>query len=83
MFMQLSPEVLEAQIRDVMEEIRPQFLMHGGNVDFVSFENGIVKVRLSGACDGCPSSTYSLKLLIENTLRKEVPQVLSVEEFLD
>ncbi len=79
----LSSEVLEAQICDVIEELRPQFLMHGGNIKFVSFSDGIVRVKLSGACDGCPSSLYSIKLLVENTLKKEVPQVISVEEVFE
>jgi Fe-S cluster biogenesis protein NfuA len=79
----LSHEMLVAQICDVLEELRPQFLMHGGNIKFVSFVDGIVNVKLSGACDGCPSSMYTLKLLIENTLKKEVPQVISVEEVFE
>lgn len=79
----ITDEMIMAQIRDVIEEIRPQFLMHGGNIKLVGFDRGVVKVKLSGACDGCPSSNYTLKLLVESTLKKEVPQVVLVEEVFD
>lgn len=76
----LTDEMITAQIKEVLDELRPQFLMHGGNIKLVNFEKGVVRVKLSGACDGCPSSNYTLKLLVENTLKKEVPQVILVEE---
>lgn len=74
----LSNEEIVSQINEVLDMLRPNFLMHGGNIEFVKFEEGKVFVRLVGACDGCPSSVYTLKLLVEDTLKNEVPQVLEV-----
>jgi len=79
----LSPEKLIAQINEVIDLLRPQFWMHGGNIELVKFENGTVYVRLHGACDGCPSSSYTLKLMVEAELKREVPQVKEVIEVQD
>jgi Fe-S cluster biogenesis protein NfuA len=79
----LTDEMISAQIKEVLDELRPQFLMHGGNIKLVNYEKGVVRVQLFGACNGCPSSNYTLKLLVENTLKKEVPQVILVEEVFD
>lgn len=74
----LSHEEIVSQINEVLDMLRPNFLMHGGNIEFVKFEEGKVFVRLVGACDGCPSSIYTLKLLVEDSLKSEVPQVNEV-----
>ncbi|MEC8039032.1 MAG: NifU family protein, partial [Pseudomonadota bacterium] len=52
-----SSDELEAVIQEVLQEIRPFVLQDGGDIIFDSFENGIVKVRMQGACSGCPSSS--------------------------
>jgi Fe-S cluster biogenesis protein NfuA len=51
----------------------------GGDVEFVAIEEGVVKVRLKGACAGCPMSQMTLKQGIEKLLKKEIPEVKSVE----
>lgn len=51
----------------------------GGDIEFVSFEEGVVKVRLTGACSGCPMSQLTLKKGVEEKLKKMVPGVVSVE----
>ncbi len=79
MFMLNNDELIK-QIQEVLEQLRPYFLMHGGNIDFVKFEQGNVYVQLFGACAGCDASSYTLKLLVEDTLKKEVPQVQFVIE---
>ncbi len=76
----LSNEKIVDQIQEALEELRPYFFMHGGDISLVSFEAGKVSVKLSGACSGCPSSSYTLKLLVEDTLKREVPQVKEVIE---
>ncbi len=76
----LSTEKIVDQIQEALEELRPYFFMHGGNISFVKFEDGKVYVKLSGACSGCHSSSYTLKLLVEDTLKREVPQVQEVIE---
>jgi Fe-S cluster biogenesis protein NfuA len=67
------------KVEKALEEIRPSLQADGGDVEFVSVENGIVKVRLTGACGGCPMSQMTLKQGIEKLVKKAVPDVLSVE----
>ena len=71
---------LEARIKDILDEyIKPAVEMDGGAIQFHSFENGMVKLLLQGACSGCPSSTVTLKSGIENLLKRMVPEVQEVE----
>ena len=68
------------QIREVIDaRVRPAVAMDGGDIVFRKFENGIVFLELRGACAGCPSSAYTLKEGVENTLKHYVPEVVSVE----
>jgi len=80
----VTNEQIIEQIEEVLEQLEPYFLMHGGNITFDRFddETGTVYVKLSGACNGCASSSYTLKLLVESELKKEVPQVKEVQEVL-
>lgn len=69
------------KIKGVLDEyIKPAVEMDGGAIKFHSFdeESGVVKVLLQGACSGCPSSTFTLKMSIENLLKRMVPQVTEV-----
>ncbi|MDI9349898.1 MAG: NifU family protein [Candidatus Symbiobacter sp.] len=59
--------------------VRPAVAQDGGDIIFRGFEDGVVSLRLQGACAGCPSSTATLKMGIENMLRHYVPEVLSVQ----
>jgi len=68
------------QIKEIIEtRVRPSVEQDGGDITFHSFENGIVKLELHGACSGCPSSTVTLKDGIENLLKHFIPEVQSVE----
>ncbi|NTV82122.1 MAG: NifU family protein [Candidatus Aminicenantes bacterium] len=63
-----------------MDKVRPALQADGGDVELVEVgANGVVKVRLKGACGGCPMSQLTLKMGIERILKKEVPEVVSVE----
>jgi len=65
---------IEQQIEKIIDkEIRPFIQMDGGEIELISFENGIVKVTLKGACRGCPSSVSTLKNGIENRLKSVIP----------
>ena len=76
---ELTGDDTATKIKGVLEEyIRPAVEMDGGAISFHSFEKGIVKVLLQGACSGCPSSTITLKSGIENLLKKMVPEVKEV-----
>ncbi len=70
---------MKERIKMVIDKIRPSLQADGGDVEFVDFENGIVKVRLKGACAGCPMSQMTLKAGIEKFLKQEIPEVVSVE----
>ena len=71
---------VEDRIREILDQqIRPAVAMDGGDVVFVDFVDGVVRLKMQGACGGCPSSTATLKQGIEARLRHFIPQVLSVE----
>ncbi len=68
------------QINEVLEtKIRPAVAKDGGDIKFISFEKGVVKVELKGSCSGCPSSTMTLKQGVQNLLKHYVKGVNSVE----
>lgn len=69
---------MEEKILESLNTIRPGLQADGGDVEFVSFEDGVVKVRLTGACGGCPMSQMTLKMGIERQLKKDVPGVKEV-----
>lgn len=71
--------MVEDKIKQVIESIRPSLQADGGDVEFVSFQDGIVNVRLLGMCAGCPMSQMTLKGGVERILKQEVPEVISVE----
>lgn len=68
------------QIKELLDtRIRPAVAMDGGDILFQEFTDGVVKLRLRGACAGCPSSTATLKAGVENMLKHYIPDVQSVE----
>jgi Fe-S cluster biogenesis protein NfuA len=73
-------DVVVARIRRILDdEIAPYVAQDGGEIQLVGFDSGVVRVRLRGACEGCPSSTITLKMGIEARLREEIAEVQSVE----
>lgn len=71
--------VIEDKIREILDrEIRPAVAMDGGDITFEKFENGVVYLYLQGSCSGCPSSTATLKMGIENRLKEAIPEVQEV-----
>ena len=70
---------ISMQIRELIDtRVRPMVAMDGGDIEFESFEKGIVLLRMRGACSGCPSSTATLKMGIENMLKHFIPEVQEV-----
>lgn len=70
---------MKDRVQKVIEEIRPALQADGGDVSLVEVgEDGVVKVRLTGACGGCPMSQMTLKMGIERRLKEKVPEVTSV-----
>ena len=71
---------MKEKVQEIINKIRPQLQADGGDVELVEVnENGIVSVRLKGACAGCPMSQMTLKNGIERILKQHVPEVKSVE----
>lgn len=73
----------ENAIKLIINKVRPFLQADGGDVEFVKFEEGIVYVRLYGACVGCSSVDITLKEGIEALLLEEVPGVIGVERVID
>jgi Fe-S cluster biogenesis protein NfuA/nitrite reductase/ring-hydroxylating ferredoxin subunit len=81
----LHPIDIETRIAGALVEVRPYLKSHGGNVELVKVENSIAYLRLEGSCHGCPSSTMTLKLAIEEAIFKAAPDLdeLQVEGVTD
>ena len=76
----MTQATLTDQVQEVLDKLRPFLLRDGGDCELVDIEDGIVKLRLLGACGSCPSSTITLKAGIERALLEEVPGVVEVEQ---
>ena len=70
---------MEEEVEEILESLRPMLIQDGGNVELVDIEDGVVKVRLVGACVSCSSSLMTLKMGIEKALKKAIPMVRCVE----
>ncbi|UCD88104.1 MAG: NifU family protein [Desulfobacterales bacterium] len=70
---------MKESVQTALDKIRPMLQRDGGDVELVDVEGGVVKVRLQGACKGCPMSQMTLKNGIEKFLKQEVPEVDRVE----
>src|SRR5918994_2166187 len=75
----LHPVDVETRVLEALDEVRPYLESHGGNVQFLGIGEGVARVRLEGSCDGCPSSTMTLKLAIEEAVQKAAPELEGVE----
>jgi Fe-S cluster biogenesis protein NfuA/nitrite reductase/ring-hydroxylating ferredoxin subunit len=75
----LHPVDVETRVIGALDEVRPYLESHGGNVQFLGIGDGVARVRLEGSCDGCPSSTMTLKLAIEEAVQKAAPELEGVE----
>ena len=72
--------MLKDKIEDALNKVRPSLQADGGDVQFIDVdENGVVKVKLTGACGGCPMSQMTLKMGIEKVLKQNVPEIERVE----
>ena len=69
---------MRRKIRKALEEIRPYLQADGGDVVFVDYVDGVVSVELTGACNGCPHASLTLKHGIEKQLREQYPEIQGV-----
>lgn len=73
---------MNENLQKALEKVRAGLRQDGGDVELVSFESGVVKVRLKGACAGCPMSQMTLTNFVERELKKVVPEVKKVESVI-
>ncbi len=73
-----NQEEVVTKVKEVINKLRPYLQNDGGDVQFKRFENGVVYVKLIGACSNCPMATMTLQDGIENALINEVPEVIKV-----
>jgi Fe-S cluster biogenesis protein NfuA len=66
------------KVEKALEKIRPSLIADGGNVELIDVQEGVVKLKLTGACGGCPMSQLTLKMGIERFLKKEIPEIKEV-----
>jgi Fe-S cluster biogenesis protein NfuA len=69
---------MRERVEQVIGKIRPMLQRDGGDIELLDVVDGVVKVRLTGACGSCPMSTMTLKMGVESTLKKEIPEVKEV-----
>ncbi|NCO69494.1 MAG: NifU family protein [Acidobacteria bacterium] len=72
-------EATESAVRAALDEVRPALQMDGGDVEFVALEGQTVKVKLLGACGGCPMATMTLVGFVEERVKAKVPAIARVE----
>jgi len=72
-------ETVKDKVEKAIEELRPHLQADGGDVELFGVENGIVKVKMKGACADCPMSAMTLHRGIENFLKKKIPEIVRVE----
>ena len=69
---------MRKKVEEVLEKIRPALKADGGDVELMGVDDGVVSVRLAGACGSCPMSTMTLKFGVESIIKKELPDVKEV-----
>lgn len=75
----LHPQSLEERLQQALDKVRPYMDSHGGSVEIASVQEGVAKLRLSGSCDGCPSSAVTLELAIKQAVEESCPDLLGLE----
>lgn len=70
---------MKEKVQEALDKIRPKLQADGGDVELVDVDEGIVKVRLQGSCQGCPMSQLTLKMGIEKFLKEQIPEVTEVQ----
>ncbi|MDD2839568.1 MAG: NifU family protein [Rickettsiales bacterium] len=71
-------EIINEIKKQIVEKIRPALIMDGGNIEFVDYDNGILKVKLLGHCNGCPMAGITLKNAVFGVLKEYVPEIKEV-----
>jgi Fe-S cluster biogenesis protein NfuA len=75
----MHPVDLETRVKQALEKVRPYLHSHGGNVELLDIDDGVVRLRLQGSCHGCPSSALTLRTTIEEAIMEKAPDVAAIE----
>jgi Fe-S cluster biogenesis protein NfuA len=75
----LHPLDVETRVRQALDKVRPYLRSHGGNVELLAVDKGVVRLRMAGSCQSCPSSEATLKRAIEKAIYESAPDVASIE----
>ena len=77
----LHPDKFEVRVRKALDHVRPYLGSHGGDVEIVEVnqDHGLVRLRMKGSCDGCPSSLLTVKLAVEGAIKELAPEVARIE----
>jgi Fe-S cluster biogenesis protein NfuA len=75
----LHPLDLDTRVRDALDRVRPYLHSHGGNVELIAITDGVVRLKLIGSCNGCPSSSITLKTAIQSAVYESAPDITSIE----
>ena len=75
----LHPVDIEMRVRRALDDVRPYLGSHGGDVELLAVEGGVARVRLEGTCNGCPSSTVTLRNAIEKAIMGAAPELERIE----
>jgi Fe-S cluster biogenesis protein NfuA len=70
--------IMRDKVEAALNKIRPSLMADGGNVELIDVNDGVVKIKLTGACAGCPMATMTLKQGIERILKQEIPEIKEV-----
>lgn len=70
---------MREKVEELIEKIRPSLQADGGDIELIGVENGVVRVKLTGACGTCPMSQMTLKMGVEEVIRRNLPEIKRVE----
>ena len=73
---------MRERVEAVLEKVRPALQADGGDIELVDVQDGIVSVRLMGACGSCPSSTMTLRMGVERAIQNEIPEIKEVQQVM-
>jgi Fe-S cluster biogenesis protein NfuA len=74
----LHPVTVEARVQGALERVRPYLKSHAGGITLLGVDDGVAVLRLEGSCEGCPSSTATVKLAVERAILEDVPEITEV-----
>jgi Fe-S cluster biogenesis protein NfuA len=75
----LHPLDLECRVLQALEQVRPALKLHGGNVELIGIDDGVIRLRLLGSCHGCPSSSVTMKQTIEEAIIAKAPDAIGLD----